>query len=132
MVSFIHHLHSGLRFLVLLAGALGVALAIVGLARRKPFSRTGRITSASFVGLLDAQVLAGLVLLAMRPFYGALIGHIVLMVAAAVVAHVFQVLNKRRPEPNWLFLLFGVGGSLALVVLGISAIGRSPFTVTAY
>lgn len=126
------HFHSGLRYLVLLAGVLGIVLSILGLARKKSFTRQGRVVGAVFTGLLDTQVLVGLIMVFAGRFYPALIGHLVMMVAAALVAHVFLAVNRRRSEPNWLLPLYGVGGAMALIVLGLGAIGRHPFQMTPF
>ncbi|QRK08314.1 hypothetical protein JQX13_51770 [Archangium violaceum] len=123
--------HSGLRYLVLLMGLIAVAYFAFGLATKRPVDKSVRIIGSSFAGLLDTQVLLGVILLgAGWPFYPALWGHIVMMVAAAVLAHVMLVMNRKRPNPGYLLPLIGVGGALLLILGGIMAIGRSPFATT--
>jgi hypothetical protein len=126
MTAFLFHAHSGLRYLVLLAAAASFLYSLVGAVTARPWDKGGRILLVSFVGLLDLQVLIGLILVFVFPFYPALWGHIVLMVLAAVVAHFTSIMNRRRPpEPrNHLTAALGVVGALILVVGGITAIGR--------
>ena len=123
--------HSGLRYLVLLMGLIAVAYFAFGLATKRPVDKSVRIIGSSFAGLLDTQVLLGIILLgAGWPFYPALWGHLVMMVAAAVLAHVMLVVNRKRANPGYLLPLIGVGGALLLVLGGIMAIGRSPMATT--
>lgn len=134
-MEMLFHAHSGLRYLVLLAGAVALGFALAGWLGRTPFGRAGRLAGAAFVGLLDLQVVLGLATLLTRPFYGALIGHIVLMLLAAVLGHVGLRLARVRsgvrpggatPPPRrvWTPLLASVLAALAAIVLGILAIGR--------
>jgi hypothetical protein len=125
--AFLFHAHSGLRYLVLLAAVASFLYSIIGAVTDRPWDKGGRILLVSFVGLLDLQVLIGLVLVFIWPFYPALWGHIVLMVLAAAVAHFTSIVNRRRPpeKKNHLTAALGVVGALILVVGGITAIGRS-------
>lgn len=123
--------HSGLRYLVLLMALVAIAFFAYGLATKRPVDKLVRIIGSSFAGLVDLQVLLGILLLGSGwPFYPALWGHLVMMVAAAVLAHAMLVVNRKRPNPGYLLPLIGVGGALLLIVLGILAIGRSPFAST--
>lgn len=123
-MSTLFYAHSGLRYLVLLAGTLLLAWSLYGGLRGGTPDRGARILGAVFVGLLDLQVLLGLLLLWQIPFYAALSGHIVMMLAAAIIAHVLSLLNRRRPRPSWGLALAMALVPLLLVVGGIMAIGR--------
>lgn len=124
------HAHSGLRYLVLLAGVIAIVYFLAGLATKKPAGKPARILGSIYVGLVDLQVLLGLVLLMMRPFYPRLWGHLAMMVLAAVVAHVLLVINRKRAQPNFVLPLLGVGVSLLLIVGGIFAIRPSLFAMS--
>jgi heme A synthase len=119
-------MHSGVRYLVLLAGVVALAAAFASL-RTGTVNRAGRISYSVFVGLLDVQVLLGIGTLLARAFFPALIGHITMMLLAAVVAHGFAIALKRRPPERRtpVFQLAGVALALVLVVGGILSIGRS-------
>jgi hypothetical protein len=123
------HAHSGLRFLVLLFGAVNVAVLGFGLATGKPFGKLHRILGASFVGSLHLQVLLGLSLVAMGRWYPALIGHLSLMVLAAVVAQATTTINRKRPTPGMQLPLIGVVVALLCIFGGVMAIGRGLFTM---
>jgi hypothetical protein len=118
-------LHSTVRYLVLLVALATLIVAFTGWRRAAaPASERGLMMA--FVGLVDVQVLLGLVLLALLPFYGALIGHIVMMVLAAAAAHTGSVLARRR-EPGRSgspVRAATVAVTLILIVGGIMAIQR--------
>ena len=120
--------HSGLRYLVLLAGVLTLAYALFGAASRRPYDPKMLTLSRIFAGSVHLQVLLGIALLLTGRFYPALIGHIMMMVFAAVVATLVPAVMRRR-EPaarGWVPHLVGTLVTLALIWFGIAAIGRSP------
>jgi vacuolar-type H+-ATPase subunit I/STV1 len=123
--------HSGLRYLVLLAGVLALAYFAFGLATKRPFDKGGRILGSSFAGLLHLQVLLGILVLVTRGYYPALIGHIVMMVLAAGTAQACMSVNRRRPKPAFVLPLVGVVLALVFIAGGVMAIGRGLLTSTA-
>jgi len=120
------HAHSGLRYLILLAGLGVVIYAAAGLIMRAPYKRPMRVLSSIFAGSLHLQVLLGLALLFSGRFYPALIGHIFLMILAAVVAQVVPSIMRRRPEEERTYLPHLISGVVALGLIwsGVIAIGR--------
>jgi cbb3-type cytochrome oxidase subunit 3 len=122
--------HSGLRYLVLLAGLVAVVYFALGLAQKRPYTRAVRTVGAIFSGLMDLQILLGLILVLMGRYYPQLIGHIVLMVLAAVVVHVLLAKNRKRAQPGYALPLAGVVLGLVLLVAGILAIRPSIFFMT--
>ena len=124
--------HSGIRFLVLLAGLVVVLYGLWGLAGKRPYTPLmGRLASA-FTGLLDLQILIGVGVLFTRPFGTQLIGHLMMTVLAAVVAHVTTSVVRKRPEDQKTFGPHVAGAALALALIagGIMAIGRGVFQST--
>ncbi len=126
------HAHSGLRYLVLLVGLVHVVVAALALAKKQPPGKASRVLSSAFMGLVHAQLLVGLGLVLMGRWYGALVGHLVMMVLAAVSASFFPALNKRRAQPSAGLALAGTLLALLLIAGGIFAIGRHPFQATAF
>jgi hypothetical protein len=117
--------HSGFRYVVLLAAALAAGYRIALVSRGLAADRPARVLGAVFVGALDLQVTLGLVLLFLFPYYPALIGHIVSMVLALVVAHGLSVMSRRgEGRRQDVLALAGILGPLLLIVAGILAIGR--------
>jgi hypothetical protein len=125
MQAFLFHAHSGLRYLVLLAAVVAAGYSIFGWVQARGYDRPARVLGSVFVGLLDVQILLGLALLVVWPFYPALIGHITLMGLALVVAHATSIGNRRRPEgPTHPRQVVGIALTLLIVIAGILAIGR--------
>jgi len=118
--------HSGLRYLVLLAGLILLVYAAYGAIAKRPYDKRVRVMSAAFVGALDLTVLLGFANLFSGIFYPRLGGHIVMMVFAAAAAHIVHGVMKRRPAEEKTFAPHVVGTLivLAMVVAGIMAIGR--------
>lgn len=124
------HAHSGLRYVVLLLALVNIVVLVKGLATKSTPGKLERILGSSFAGTLHLQVLLGLSMVAMGKFYPQLIGHIAMMLSAAVLAQATLSINKKRPQPGHQLPLIGIGGALVLILGGILAIGRSPFLMT--
>ena len=124
-MTMLFHAHSGLRYLVLLAGIIAVAAFLIGLLRRRDFGGAGPGLLAAYTGLVDLQIVLGLVLFALGRRVPGIEGHLALMILAAAVLHGASIARRRRSQPTGYGLpLVGVVGSLMLIVLGILAIGR--------
>jgi hypothetical protein len=124
--------HSGLRYLVLLVGLIAFGYAVYGAVARRPYDRAMLGLARAFAGLTHLQILLGLGVIFTGRFYSALIGHMVCMVlAAAVATAVPAVMRKRQPaERSYTPHAIGVLVALTLMVMGIMAIGRGPFSST--
>jgi hypothetical protein len=120
------HAHSGLRYLVLLAGLAVVVYAAYGMITGREYDKRMRVLSAAFTGLIDLTMMVGLANLFTGRFYPQLGGHIVTMVFAALVAHIVYGVMKRRPPADQTYVPHLVGALvvLGLIAAGIMAIGR--------
>ena len=123
----VFYMHSGIRYLVLLAALAALGYLLFGLATRRDFDKLAGALTGAYVGLMDVQVLIGVVLYLLIPSYPALLGHVVMMLAAVSVAHVVSIMNKRRETKSYALALTGVALSLILIVGGIMSIGRPIF-----
>lgn len=132
MSNMLFYAHSGLRFLVLLAAAIAIVVLLWGWSARRPFAGQSRAVTAVFTGVLDLQVTLGIILVLLRPWYGALIGHLIMMIAAAFAAHGITVYAKKQGDPRraHMISLIGVALALALILGGIMAIRESPFQMS--
>ena len=119
--------HSGVRYLVLLAGLAMLAYAAFGMATKRPYDKRMRILSAVFTGFIDLNIFFGLATLFTGSFYPQLGGHIVMMIFAAVVAHVVHGVMKRRPADAQTYAPHVVAAvvTLGAIAAGIMSIGRS-------
>lgn len=124
----LYHAHSGVRYLVLLLALVVALVALHGLVTRRASGGGDRKLMSVFVGVLDLQILLGIGLVLMGIFYGALMGHLMMMILAAVAAHAAAVMARRTTDGRRAhgIRLAGVALALLLIVGGIMAIGRSP------
>ncbi|HEX6964427.1 MAG TPA: hypothetical protein VF166_01435 [Gemmatimonadaceae bacterium] len=122
----LYQAHSGLRYLVLLAGLVALFAFSYGLITRRPVRGAAGYTAA-FTGLLDVQFVLGAGLFLGGIVYDALMGHIAMMILAAVAANGAAILAPRAAtERRELAMrLAGVVIALVCIVIGIMAIGRS-------
>lgn len=120
--------HSGLRYLVLLAGVIALLWFLVGWLRRRPYGPPAPAALAAFLGLLDLQALLGIVMWIGGRRPAGSVDHLVSMVSAVVVLHLVVASQRRRPRPAGFGLpLAGVAFTLVLIVLGIHLLGRPIF-----
>jgi heme A synthase len=129
MANMLFYAHSGLRFLVLLTAVLAIGVLLWGWSARRPFDRQSRAIVAVFGGVLDLQVVLGVLLVLTRPWYGALMGHLIMMIAAAFAAHGLTVYGRKQPDPRRAHMISLIGVALALLLIlgGIMAIRDNPF-----
>jgi hypothetical protein len=133
-MQFVYQAHSGVRYLVLLAGIIALVVLIRGLASGAQYGRAARISAAAFIGLVHLQVLLGVVMVVMGRFYPALIGHMAMMILAAAAGQLLTVWGKKALDAGTAHKLSLAGVVLALVLIvgGIFAIGRTPLETRAF
>jgi hypothetical protein len=131
-MNLLFHLHSGLRYLIVVMALVAFGVFLVGQLRGSTFGRLHRAMGAAYAGLVHLQVTLGIVLVAMGRYYPRLIGHMALMLTAAIVLQVLLSLNTRRAQPSFSRPLLGVVVSILCFVAGLAAIGRGLFEATAF
>ena len=121
----LYHAHSGLRYLVLLAALIALIALTYAVATGRA-TRAASVLAAIFAGLLDLQIMLGVGLVIGGIFPDAAVGHLILMVFAAVVTHASSIVGRRSSSERRELLIRagGIAIALALVVGGIMAIGR--------
>lgn len=130
MYSFVFSAHSGWRYAVLLAAVITALYALIGLARRGPVDKAAVTLVRIFVVTLDIQMLLGIVLLVLDitsgRWFAALIGHLVLVVGAVAVAHLFsdRVKKLEPAQRTWMQVLAVAMIPLLLILAGIMAMQR--------
>jgi hypothetical protein len=116
--------HSGLRWLVLLVAVLAIVKFLAGWLTRSPFKRMDRGLMAGYSGLMDLQSTLGVLFLLWSGFSGAgfpgyRIEHGLIMIVAAVVAHLSSRWKNSEDAVRFRNNLFLIVASLVLVMLGI-------------
>jgi hypothetical protein len=125
-MNMLYHAHSGLRYLVLLAAVVAIVGIAYTLATRRGV-RAAHVLPSIFTGLLDLQILLGIGLVLGGVFPDIVIGHLIMMVLAAVAAHGSSIIaNRADSERRALTIrLVGTVAALVLIAVGIMALGRS-------
>jgi len=122
---FLLTLHSIVRWLVILVALAAIVKLTVGLLKKQDFdTMIGGLVSA-FGGLMDTQLLLGLLFFVWNGLAGAGFPrqrweHLVIMLVAVVVAHLPAMWKKAGTQVRLRNTLLAVIGSLLLVVLGVS------------
>lgn len=132
------HLHNLTRWLVLIAAVFAIVIALRGLLGSRPWDRLARVSSQAYVGILDLQMVIGLVLYIVSPIVrvgwsdlGATMGdqvlrfitveHALLMIVAVALAHVGSVLARKASTDRARFGRTALFFGLSLVAI-LSAI----------
>jgi heme A synthase len=123
------HAHSGLRYLVLLAGVIASVVLLLGYLKRRPYKGASRIASSAFMGLLHLQFVLGILLVITGIWYSALIGHMFMMFLAVGLFTTMAGYAKRQTDDHKAHgvALAGVVLTLALIAGGILSIRSGLF-----
>ncbi len=135
MYTFFLHLHSGLRWLILLAAIIVVLKSLVGLFGGTKYGKFDKIIAPSFVGLMHLQLLIGLILyLFLSPYTSNFsfnmsddvirfwaVEHLALMLFSVIAAQVGRSISKKTDDAQvkYRFQSIFFGMSLVLMLMGI-------------
>jgi hypothetical protein len=119
-------LHSGLRYVVLVAAVAVLGYGLSGIVTRRPFDERMRKLGSLLAVSLHLEILIGLGLLFTGSFSPAVTGHVFMMLFAAGAAQVVPSVMRRRPpeQRSYLPYIISTAVALALVAGGIVALGR--------
>ena len=117
MLNGLLYAHSGLRYLVLLAGVVALLYSLFAVLTARPYDRRIRRVAGAFAGLLHLQILLGFFVVVSGRFYPQLIGHIFMMLAAATAAQVPLSVLRRRPPEERRAMPHLIGTALALLLI---------------
>ena len=127
-MNMVYYAHSGLRYLVLLAGIAAIVVLARGLSGKRPYDRPARISSAIYTGSLHLQVVLGIIMIVLGRWYPALMGHLIMNGLAVAVATTLSAWGRRAADARRGYKCGLAGEVVALLLLagGIAAIGRHP------
>jgi bacteriorhodopsin len=117
-------IHSILRWVIVIVGLIAIVKFLIGWISKSEFGRMDRGLSSGFSGLIDLQVMLGLVYFLVAGLGGAGISsfsieHTVTMLIAAFVAHA-PTIFKKRPLNKFAISFFAVLGALLLIYIGVA------------
>ena len=118
-------IHSILRWVIVIVAILAVVKFAVGWAGNRPFQGMDRGLAAGLSGLIDLQVLLGLIFFLWNGFAGAGFPrerweHMVTMIVAAVVAHLPSRWKTLEDKRRFLYSMLAILGALALIYVGVA------------
>ena len=124
-------LHSIVRWVIVLAAVIGIGRYALVMAGRMPGSKLDRGLMSGFTGLMDLNVLLGLIYLLWSGLATPIgfpmqrIEHAVTNVIAVVVAHIFAARAKKATDDKSMARnnLLGIVVSLVLVVAAVAVVG---------
>jgi Flp pilus assembly pilin Flp len=127
-MTFLLTIHSIVRWLATLAALALVARLTIGLIRKQPFDKTASALTGAFGGLMDTQMLLGILFfvldgLGKTGFPGYRWEHALTMFLAVVVAHLPAMWKKKDDATRTRNTLIAVLVSLLLVFAGIGPLG---------
>lgn len=122
-MGFILMIHSLVRWLIVFVGAVALVKFAIGLAQNSAFGKMDRGLSSGFSGLMDLQVLLGLIYFLITGFGGVgfpafRIEHAVTMFIATGVAHTPAMFKKATNK--YAVALGAVIVTLILIYIGVS------------
>jgi uncharacterized membrane protein YphA (DoxX/SURF4 family) len=120
-MSFLLTLHGEIRWLVALVAVIAIIKFAIGWLNRSAYQGMDRGLMAAFTGLLDLNLLLGLLLLIFGGgFTPARIEHAVTMLIAVVIAHA-SAAWRRSDNASLKFRnnLFAILGALLFVIIGV-------------
>ena len=119
--------HSGLRWLILVVAVIAILKYLMGWLSRGQFKGMDRGLMSGYTGLMDLQVMLGIILLLWTGFTGIgfplyRIEHAVIMILAAVAAHLSARWRNADDTIRFRNNLFVLLASIVLVVIGITVL----------
>lgn len=121
------NIHSFVRWLIVLAALLALAVFGYGWLAKKSFPKLARILPAAYSGLLDTEVLLGFIYFFWTGLAGAgfpryRIEHLGMMFLAAILAHFPSRWKKTEDTLRYRNIFFVVIGTLILIYLGVAVL----------
>lgn len=129
MTDFLLTLHSIVRWVIMVAALAAVVRFALGWRRGGQFSLMDNGLAAGFSGLMDLQILLGLVYLFWTGFTGQgfaayRIQHTVTMIFAAVAAHLPSRWKKETDTVRYRNSLFAVLGAVLIIIAGLAPLAQ--------
>jgi len=125
IVTILLYAHSIIRWLIVFAALLALAIFGYGWLGKKTFPKLARILPAAYSGLLDTQVLLGAIFMIWTGVQGAgfpryRLEHMSIMIFAALLAHIPARLRKSKKANFYRNTFLAVLVSLIFIYLGVT------------
>jgi hypothetical protein len=118
-------IHSIVRFLILLAAAIGILKALATLVQKAKTDGLDQTVASAFLGLYDLQALLGVLIILLGGLSQAI--HPIVMIVGLVLAHGLQSMVKRADGSTAaVYRLAFYIIPLVIILVGLSSIGHLP------
>lgn len=133
-------IHSILRWVIILVALAVIIKFALGVIQKQPYDKAARGLASAFGGLMDAQLLLGMVFfiwsgLAIEGGFGLRHRweHLAVMLVAVIVAHLPALWKKRDDQTRYRNGLVAILVSILLVVAGVFALpGNRWLTISGF
>ncbi len=124
-MGFVLTVHSIVRWLVVIVAVIAVVRYALVMAGRAQPSGMDRGLMSGYTGLLDLNVLLGLILIIGLGFTAQYIEHAVTNIIGVAVAHIFAQRARKMEEAQLKARtsLLGVVISLVIIIVGVALVG---------
>ncbi len=126
-MGFVLMLHSINRWIIVVVAVIALIKFLLGWLRDQPYQGADRGLMAAYAGLLDLQLLMGIVLLIDRDFARRPLEHAITMLIAIVLAHLSRLWrdkpDKVKFRNNFLAILVGI----LLIIAGVAVLPQGWF-----
>jgi len=117
------HLHSGFRYLALLAGLAVIGYALYGAATKRDHDKTMKNLAITFRTLMDVTLFLGVAMIMVGyGFYNDLGMHFIVMTLATVVSHVVPSVMRKRPQSERSLMPYAVATTIALALVALGTV----------
>jgi uncharacterized membrane protein YphA (DoxX/SURF4 family) len=125
MLPFFLGLHSGIRWLVVLATIIVLMKLVIGLVQNSTYDQLTRRLMLVFSGLISLQWAIGLILLLVMGVFnsGAIWGHAGIMSVAVAISHMHNRWKNAPDATRYRMDLLIVIAVLVLVIIGVALVG---------
>jgi uncharacterized membrane protein YphA (DoxX/SURF4 family) len=126
-MDFVQTLHSINRWIIIVVAVIALIKFLIGWLRSSPYQPADRGLMAAYTGLLDLQLLLGLILLMGLGLERFRIEHAITMLVAIILAHLSRAWrdkeDKVRFRNNFLAILVGI----LFIIAGVTVLPQGWF-----
>lgn len=120
MDSIVITLHSINRWIIVVVGLVTAIKFLIGWLGSRSYQSADRGLMSAYTGLLDLQLLLGIILLFTRGLANYQIEHAVTMVIALVLAHLSRVWRDKEDKTKFRNNFLAIVVGLLLIALGVA------------
>ena len=118
-MGFVQMLHSINRWIIVVVAVIALIKFLLGWLRSQEYQPADRVLMAAYTGLLDLQLLLGIILLIGLGLVDYRIEHAVTMLIAIILAHLSRLWRDKPDKVKFRNNFFAILVGMLLIVAGI-------------